>query len=183
VAGQLGLPLVPLVALTEYRVGDGTHRRLRAYKDDPVAEVRDRSRRQLVDGLAGWDGGGGALAGWTGEWAVVTAVPSSRRPGPAPVEAVVEGVPTLAGRHLRLLVRGSAAAGHLRAHRSAFVVAPGVDRAGLTGLAVLVVDDTTTTGAAAQSAAAALRLAGARVVGALVLGRALRPAGPLSARG
>jgi predicted amidophosphoribosyltransferase len=51
----------------------------------------------------------------------------------------------------------------------------GVDRAGLADLSVLIFDDTTTTGAAVQSAAAALRLAGARVVGALVMGRALAP--------
>ena len=43
---------------------------------------------------------------------------------------------------------------------------------------VLVFDDTTTTGAAAQSAAAALRLAGAHVVGALVMGRALARSRP-----
>ena len=62
-----------------------------------------------------------------------------------------------------------------QAHREAFAPAPGVDRAGLNDLTVVVIDDTTTTGAAAQSAAAALRLAGARVVGVLVLGRALAP--------
>jgi predicted amidophosphoribosyltransferase len=176
VAGQLGLPLVPLVALTEYRVGDAVHHRLRAYKDGPDVEVRDRCRRELVNGLTGWlDTRGDALAEQMGEWAVVTAVPSSRRPGPPPVEAVVDGVPALAARHLRLLVRGRAGSGHLRADRSAFVAATGVDRAGLSDLPVLVVDDTTTTGAAAQSAAAALRLVGARVVGVLVLGRALPP--------
>ena len=48
VAGQLGLPLVPLVALSEYRVGDRQHLRLRAYKDAAVAEVRDRHRTALA---------------------------------------------------------------------------------------------------------------------------------------
>jgi predicted amidophosphoribosyltransferase len=111
---------------------------------------------------------------------VVATVPSSSRPGVAPVEALAEGVPGLAERHLRLLVRGPGDLGHLAAERTAFVPAPGVDRAGLAGLPVLVFDDTTTTGASVQSAAAALRLAGARVVGALVVGRALgtrRPPG------
>jgi predicted amidophosphoribosyltransferase len=177
VAGQLGLPLVPVVALTEYRVGDPAHRRLRAYKDAPVAELRERSRSELVRELA---------ARWTdpvdgptvrlGPWSVVTAVPSSNRPGGAPAEGLVDGVPALAQRHLRLLVRGRATGGHLRAGRDVFDLAPGVDRAGLVDLPVLVFDDTTTTGAAVQSAAAALRLAGARVVGALVMGRALAPA-------
>ena len=52
-----------------------------------------------------------------------------------------------------------------------------MDRAGLAGLPVLVFDDSVTTGARAQSAAAALRLAGARVVGILAVGRALAPIG------
>jgi hypothetical protein len=41
----------------------------------------------------------------------------------------------------------------------------------LDGESVLLVDDTWTTGASAQSAAAALKLAGARAVGVLVIGR------------
>ncbi len=177
VAGQLRLPLVPLVALAEYRVGDTTHRRLRAYKDGPVAESRDRSQAVLVAELAR------ALAhprtGPTSRldpWEVVTTVPSSARPGGAPAERLVDRVPRLGEHHLRLLVRGCGGGGHLRAGRDVFDLAPGVDRAGLAGLPVLVFDDTTTTGASAQSAAATLRLAGARVVGILVMGRALAPA-------
>ena len=174
VAGQLGLALVPLVALCEYRVGDRTHRRLRAYKDAPVAEVRNRCRSGLVTELAARcadpvDGPTARL----GAWAVVTTVPSSRRPGAPPAEGLVDGVPALSRCHLRLLVRGQGTGGHLRARRDRFELAPGVDRAGLADLPVLVFDDTSTTGAAAQSAAAALRLAGAHVVGTLVMGRAL----------
>jgi predicted amidophosphoribosyltransferase len=178
VATQLGLPLVPVVALFEYRVGDRRHHLLRGYKDAPVAEARERGRRHLVAELARWwvdtvDG-----ASRLGRWDVVTTVPSSGRPGGAPAERLVDGVPDLARRHLRLLVRGPGGGGHLCAGRDLFVPAPGVDRAGLVGPTVLVFDDTTTTGAAVQSAAAALRLAGARVVGALVMGRALSPTGP-----
>ena len=58
-----------------------------------------------------------------------------------------------------------------------------MDRAGLASLPVLVFDDTSTTGAAAQSAAATLRLAGARVVGSLVMGRALAAVTPDRERG
>jgi predicted amidophosphoribosyltransferase len=170
VAGQLRLPLVPLLALTEYRVGDATHRRLRAYKDAPVAEARELCRAELVAELARWCGD---LSTGLGAWTVVTTVPSSTRPGGAPAERLVDGVPQLAERHLRLLVRGRECGGHLQAGRNVFTLDVGVDRAGLADLSVLVFDDTTTTGAAAQSAAAALRLAGARVVGALVMGRAL----------
>jgi len=181
VAEQLGLPLVPLVALVEYRVGDRTHHRLRGYKDDPVHEVRAQCRRHLVDELSrSMAVRRRHLDRQLGTWSVVTTVPSSCRPGPAPAERLVEGVPELASRHMRLLVSGPGSVGHLHAHRTGFALAPGVDRAGLAGLAVLVFDDTTTTGAAGQSAAAALRLAGAQVVGVLAMGRALTPESPLS---
>jgi phosphoribosylpyrophosphate synthetase len=51
------------------------------------------------------------------------------------------------------------------------------------GRRVLVVDDTWVTGARARSAAAALALAGAQVVAALVIGRAVDPdASPAVAR-
>ena len=183
VASQLGLPLVPLFALSEYRVGDQGHHRLRAYKDAPVAEVRAWCRGELVAVLARWFAR--PESGWPtidGATAVVTAVPSSRRPGPPPAERLIEGVPMLAAHHLRLLARGPGDGGHLQAGRDAFTLAPGVDRAGLAGLSVLVFDDTTTTGAAAQSAAATLRLAGARVSGVLVMGRALAPSNGLGSR-
>ena len=173
VAAQLGLPLVPLVPLCEYRVGDRVHRRLRAYKDSPVVEVRTRSHATLVADLARWCADPTSAWARLDPWAVVTTVPPSTRPGGAPAERLVDGVPGLADRHLRLLVRGRGSGGHLRAGRDVFAPAPGVDREGLVGLPVLVFDDTTTTGAAVQSAAAALRLAGARVVGAVVMGRAL----------
>lgn len=175
VAAQLRLPLVPLVALSEYRVGDRSHRRLRSYKDGPVAEARDRSRDDLVAELARAVARPDGPTARLGRWAVVTTVPSTARPGAAPAERLVDRVPGLAERHLRLLVRGRGSGGHLRAAREVFALAPGVDRAGLAGLPVLVFDDTTTTGASAQSAAAALRLGGARVVGILAMGRALAP--------
>ncbi len=178
VAAQLRLPLVPVLTLCEYRVGGRTHRRFRAYKDAPVAEVREESRRILVDELdRGCADPVQGPAARLGAWSVVTTVPSSTRPGRSPVEALVDGVPGLAARHRRLLRRGRVAGGHLQAGRERFVPADGVGRDELAGLAVLVVDDTTTTGAAVQSAAASLRLVGARVVGALVVGRALA-AGP-----
>ena len=175
-ARQLGLPLVPVVVMADYRVGDADHRRLRGYKDGRTAEVRSRYRRELVSYLAAWTAvHSGALVDSIGPWAVVTTVPSTRRPGPAPAEALVDGVPDLADRHLRLLGRGKGVLDHLQAARDGFTPLPGVDRAGLDGLPVLIFDDSVTTGARAQSAAAALRLAGGRVVGILVAGRALAP--------
>jgi hypothetical protein len=49
------------------------------------------------------------------------------------------------------------------------------------GASVLLLDDTWVSGASAQSAAAALKLAGARHVAVVVLGRHLNPDDPLSA--
>jgi predicted amidophosphoribosyltransferase len=175
-ARQLGLPLVPVVILGDYRVGDADHRRLRGYKDGPSAEVRARYRGELVSCLAAWmTVHGGDLVDRTGNWSVVTAVPSTRRRGPSPAESLVDGVASLADRHLRLLGRGRGVVDHLQASRDGFAPLGGVDRAGLDGLPVLVFDDSITTGARAQSAAAVLRLAGARVVGILAIGRALAP--------
>jgi predicted amidophosphoribosyltransferase len=175
-ARQLGLPLVPVVVMTDYRVGDADHRRLRGYKDGRTAEVRARYRHELVSRLAAWIAvHSRALVERTEPWSVVTTVPSTRRPGPAPAEALVDGVPELADRHLRLLGRGKGALDHLQATRDGFAPLPGVDREGLDGLPILVFDDSVTTGARAQSAAAALRLAGGRVVGILAVGRALAP--------
>jgi hypothetical protein len=48
----------------------------------------------------------------------------------------------------------------------------------LTGATVLLLDDTWTSGASAQSAAAALKLAGARSVVTVILGRHLNPSNP-----
>jgi hypothetical protein len=176
---QLGLPLVPVVVMADYRVGDADHRRLRGYKDGRTAETRERHRRELVAYITVWTTvHGGALVGRTGPWSLVTTVPSTRRPGPAPAEVLVDGVPELADRHLRLLGRGKGVLDHLQAARDGFAPLPGVDREGLEGLPILVFDDSVTTGARAQSAAAARRLAGARVVGILVVGRALAPDAP-----
>ncbi len=163
----------------EYRVGDDVHRRLRGYKDDTSVESRRRHRQRVADDLMTWiDRQEVGAMGWLGPSTVVTPVPSTRRVGPAPAGGLLDSVPVLAARHLPLLVRGRGRAGHLAACRDGFAPEPGVDRAGLEGLAILVFDDSVTTGARSQSAAAALRVAGAHVVGILAVGRALRPTSP-----
>ena len=176
VARQLGLPLAPVVVTKEYRVGDADHRSLRGYKDSPVSAVRAGCRDAIVSELTTWlCGHGGVLADRLGPWSVVATVPSTRRSDAVPAGVLVDGVPALAERHVHLLGRGSGEVDHLSAARDGFAVLPGVDLAALRRTAVLVFDDTVTTGARAQSAAAALRLAGARVVGILAVGRALAP--------
>ncbi len=105
---QLQMPLVPLVAVAESRIGDGLHRRLRGYKDAPVAEDRASCTRWLATMLEVWLLSGGTPSGTRpGQWDVVATVPSSRRPSGSPVDAVVGAVAPLASRHRSLLTRGS----------------------------------------------------------------------------
>ena len=170
---QLQMPLVPVVAVAEYRVGDRLHRRLRGYKDAPVAEARETCAAHLADLVAAVDGGQPDPApptlrlrvGPGGDGAVL------RPAGGRPADALVLRVPALALRHRTLLVRGPEPTGHLRAARRGFEVAASVDRESLRDRRVLVFDDSITTGARAQSAAAALRMAGADVVGVVAVGR------------
>jgi hypothetical protein len=169
------MPLVPMVAVADYRVGDALHRRLRGYKDAPVAEARGTCVAQLVSLLDSWmDASRPRLRRRFGSgWDVVATVPSSHRPSGAPFDAVVSGVPALDALHRPVLVRGPAPTGHLAAARRGFALGPGVDRDWLRHQTVLVVDDSVVTGARAQSAAAALRLGGARVAGVVAVGRAM----------
>jgi hypothetical protein len=172
---QLQMPLAPVVAITEYRTGDGLHRRLRGYKDAPVAEARQAYAAELAGRVRSW------LAAdpshltdrFGSRWDVVATVPSTTRPGVAPTEVLVNQVPDLARGHRRLLVRGPEPTDHLLAARRGFEVPLGVDRSWLRTRRVLVFDDSITTGSRAQSAVAALRMAGAQVVGVLAVGRAL----------
>jgi len=177
--GQLQMPLAPLVAMVDYRVRDQIHRRLRGYKDAPVAEARQMYLGQLSRFVDQWMAAhGSGLSRRLGcAWDVVTTVPSSRRPAGAPVDAIVARAPDLQGLHRRLLVRGPGPTGHLAAHRQGFSPAPDLDVGRLRDRTVLVVDDSVTTGARAQSAVAALWIAGVRVVGILAIGRAVAPDG------
>ncbi len=172
---QLRMPLVPTVAMTNYGIGDEMHRRLRRYKDAPVAEVRRIHTAQLAAVAESWmDAYGNRLRRQLASaWDVVATVPSTHRPVGAPVDAVVSRVAQLACIHQPLLARGPASTDHLVAARHGFEVIPEIDPEWLRSQRVLVVDDSTITGARAQSAAAALRLSGARVVGVVAIGRAV----------
>jgi hypothetical protein len=98
-------------------------------------------------------------------------VPSGRgRPGPHPLRALAE--PLLALPWAPLVPR-------LPGDPETRDADPGrFSAAGLGGADVALLDDTWTSGASAQSASAALRLAGARSVAVVVLGRHLSPASP-----
>ncbi len=172
---QLRMPLAPVLAIAEYRTGDGLHRRLRGYKDAPVAEARHVYGAELAGLVRSWLAADPArLTHRFGtRWDVVATVPSTTRPGVAPTEVLVNQVPDLAPGHRRLLVRGPERTDHLLAARRGFEVPPEVDRSWLHSRRVLVFDDSVTTGSRAQSAVAALRMAGAHVVGVLAVGRAV----------
>jgi hypothetical protein len=167
------MPLVPVVAVAEYRIGDRQHRLLRGYKDAPVGEARRRYTGQLTTATASWLMANQArvVRRLGAGWEVVATVPSSCRPGGPPIDAVVLGVPGLGDRLRPLLVRGPETTGHLSASRRGFALRSGTDLDLIRSSPVLVVDDTMTTGARAQSAAATLRLHGVPVVGVLALGR------------
>jgi hypothetical protein len=177
VAAHLGMPLVPVVSMTTYQLGDEMHRTLRRYKDDPSALTRRRAVDRCATMLAAFvDGHRPAIEALSGgPWDMVVTVPSSTTPGRWPVDAVVSPVGSLAVAHRRLLLRGPGGLDHLHPSRSGFVVDPRVDRATLGRHSALVVDDSYTTGARAQSAATALRLAGMRVGAILALGRVVAP--------
>jgi hypothetical protein len=158
--------------MAHYRLGGALHGHLRGYKDAALPEARRVHTAHLVARLRSWFTADDhrLVRRFGSAWDVVATVPSSCRPGMPPVDAVVTAVPEL-GQHGALLVRGPETIGHLVAARRGFDLADGVDRGGLDGRKVLVVDDTVITGSRAQSAAATLRIHGAHVVGILVLGR------------
>jgi predicted amidophosphoribosyltransferase len=172
---QLALPLAPVVAMTEYRIGDRMHGLLRGYKDAPSAEARMARRTALATLVELWlaSNADAVRDRCSGGWDLVTTVPSSWRRAGSPADALVEAVPGLAELVQPLLVRGDEPLGHLVASRRGYVVSSGIERRVLHGRRILVFDDTLTTGARAQSAAAALRECGARVAGILVVGRVL----------
>ncbi len=174
---QLQMPLAPVVAMTDYRVGDGMHRLLRGYKDAPVDEVRRQRLGALSSLVESWMAANLELLDerFDTPWSVVATVPSSRRPVGSPADAVATRVPGLARLHRPLLVRGPRTVDHLIASRHGFEVATHVDPGWLRNQRILVFDDSITTGARAQSAVAALRGRGAHVVGVLAVGRAVAP--------
>jgi phosphoribosylpyrophosphate synthetase len=69
-----------------------------------------------------------------------------------------------------VLQRGTAVTGHRDANDRVFTVTNDVQ-----DLTILLMEDTFTTGARAQSAASALRLAGARDVAVVTVGRVINP--------
>jgi hypothetical protein len=152
---------------------------LRRYKSDRVAAAEAvAAAARLGDLLAAFLADRGhsvwAAAGMTAGPTAVAVVPSGQgRPGAHPLVGTV-----LSCVHLPL-VRLAIAPEEIHSRG----VNPGWMRVGdpVAGADVLVVDDTWVSGGSAQSTAAALKLAGARRVAVVVLGRHVNPADPRSA--
>jgi hypothetical protein len=175
---EAGGLLADVVAPTGYAVrGEALAEDLHRYKSDrggqaiPAAgRLRDRLAAFLADeGRQVWQ-----ASGMTAGPEAVAVVPSGQgRPGAHPLVGLVRSCVE------QPLVRLSVRPGEIHARG----VNPGwvcvMDR--VDGGDLLVVDDTWVSGGSAQSVAAALKLAGARRVAVVVLGRHVNPADPRSA--
>ena len=150
---------------------------LRVYKSDRdgAADAAQRLRSMLAAFLRDQGSGLWRAAGMAAAPSAVAVVPSGRgRPGAHPLTGIVAScvdlpVTRLAVRLPAQPCRRGISLGWL----SVGVLAARAD--------VLLVDDTWVSGGSAQSAAAALKLAGARTVALVVLGRHVDPADPRSA--
>jgi hypothetical protein len=140
------------------------------YKSWPVPSARARASLQALLVAFLHDHGGCV-------W------PNERIPGPDRLAVVPTGCGRLGPHPLLELI-----APYLRLPSTRLVIRPGRQGRELdvhrfradptTGASVLLLDDSWVSGASAQSAAAALKLAGARHVAIVVLGRHLDPADP-----
>jgi hypothetical protein len=187
VARRLGLPLAPVAPVRLCPLPSPLYTVLLGYKESPVAEARLRFGtvvRTLVRSFLLADAGRlETMIG--GRFDLVGLVPSTHRPGIAPLGRVdglghdVAAALPAARWAADLLRRPDAPGGpppvaHMRPDPAAFSVrAPG--RAAVAGARVLLLDDTYVSGARSQSAAAALACAGARCTLIAPLGRVLRP--------
>jgi hypothetical protein len=180
---QLGLPLIPVVPVRLCPLPGPLYSVLMGYKESPTAEARLRFGA-IVDALCTdfFQRHGRCLAAALGGPVdVVLPVPSSSRPGRAPLDRV----PGLAG-HVEqslapaaswrpsVLRRAGGPIGHMRPSAAAFEV-PAPFRPAVKGRRLVLLDDTYVSGSRAQSAAAALRRAGARATLIVTLGRVVRP--------
>lgn len=150
-------------------------RRYKSDRADGAPEAAARLRELLAVFLRDDSGALWREAGMSAGPAAVAVVPSGRgRPGAHPLAGIVRSCVDLP------MVALSIAAGviHTRGVDVDWLRVTGP----VAGADVLVVDDTWVSGGSAQSAAAALKLAGARRVAIVVLGRHVNPADPLSAR-
>jgi hypothetical protein len=179
---RLGLPLATTLPVRLCPLPGPLYSVLLGYKESSVSEVRRRFSAIVSGLLAGFlDAHAPCVAlAVGGPVDHLIAVPSTARPGGSPL-AALGGLAAGVGSAFPgarwapgLLNRAAAPIGHMQPDAAAFVVARR-DRRVVAGSRVVLCDDTYVSGARAQSAAAALRLAGARAVVIVPVGRVLRP--------
>ncbi|HXE73527.1 MAG TPA: hypothetical protein VNO81_12780 [Candidatus Nitrosotenuis sp.] len=148
---------------------------LRGYKDSQYLVRRQKRRLSLELAAVLWRfllGHEGCLRQAAGvqNFGLVTTVPStSGRSGQHPLEVIVGCLCRHTAPRFRALLEADVPRPSRTPHGSLFRCGP-LPR----GENVLLIEDTWVTGSRAQSAAAALKRAGARAVGVVVLGRYLR---------
>jgi predicted amidophosphoribosyltransferase len=172
--GQVTNPVQLVVPISLTELLGQLHHVLRSYKrDDYPAHVREAFQLQVSALLARflWKHGECIREAAGEDWDCITVVPSSQaRPGPHPLEQALRLFPFLEDQYRDLLGSGPEKADHNRASVSAYAA-----KGPVADLRVLLVDDTFTSGARAQSAASALKVAGARVVAMVPIGRVIKP--------
>jgi hypothetical protein len=175
---QAGELLADAVAPIAYAVRGGPLARdLWRYKSDRAgaAESAARLREMLAGYLRDHGGSVWSAAGMTAAPGIAAVVPGGRgRPGAHPLTGLVR---SCVGAPLVGLSVAPQGAAHGRGVDPGWLRVDGI----VAGADALVVDDTWVSGGSAQSAAIALKLAGARRVAIVVIGRHVNPDDPRSA--
>jgi hypothetical protein len=181
VSRRLNRPLAFVLPLRLCPAPGPLYSALMGYKESPVDLVRRRFGGVVAAHFADLLGRHACcvetLLG--GPVDLVLPVPSTARPGAAPLERV-DGLDALAGHVFgpqarwdpAIIRRSHGVVGHMRPHARAFALAEG---AAVEGDRVVLLDDIYVSGSRSQSAAATLRRSGARSVVIVPLGRFLRP--------
>jgi predicted amidophosphoribosyltransferase len=171
---QVSFPVRRVVPISLYQTPGQLWKVLRDYKDGLTVTQRHKFTLQVAATIGRFlVGHQRCITGPIQEpWDLIVTVPSSKeRTGAHPLRRAIGMLPPPFSDHeADVLHRGPSQIDHRHADDHGFLVGADVRGAG-----ILLVDDTLTTGARAQSAASALRLAGGRVVAAVVVGRVIRP--------
>ena len=179
----LQLPLTPVLPAALCPLPGPLYRVLMGYKESPIEEARQQFARRVGDlfSVCLTDHRPCIEAELGGRVDLALPVPSSSRPGRAPLERVdglAEVVVAALGSQTRwwprALQRAEGEIGHMRPNAAAFAV-PGASLDAVREARVVLLDDTYVSGSRSQSAATALRLCRARAVVIVPLGRVLRP--------
>lgn len=170
---QVSSPVRLVVPISLSRLGEQLHYVLRSYKAAHTSDLRTRFRVQVAATVGLFLARHSACIRHEtdSDWDAVTVVPSSgERTGTHPLVESLRMIKSWDQTLLDTLRKGPVQVGHTIADDAGFEPTQRV-----AGRSLLLIDDTLTSGARLQSAASALALAGAHVVGAVVIGRVMNP--------